>query len=108
MVEKLRVFQKTVQQRKTNTSPLTSAELEYFEEKIHEFQHERLIHLIVTMTVGIGTLILMLSTLQFPLIPLIISDGILLILFIAYLIHYRALENGVQKTYDLLDELRKM
>lgn len=106
MVEKLKAFQKVLRDRKNSTTPLSSTEVNFFEEKIHEFQHERLIHLIVTMTVGLGTLILSITTLQFPLIPLFVADGVLFVLFIAYLIHYRALENGVQKLYELLDNVR--
>jgi len=107
MVDALRRFHKVLQERKLDVAPLSPTEREYFQEKVHQFQHERLVHLIVTMTVGLATLMLVVSTLQFPLIPLIFGDVILVTLFVVYLIHYRSLENGIQKTYELLDELQK-
>lgn len=107
MVDKLHVFQEVLRKRTGTSIPLTQEETVYFEEKIHQFQHERLVHLVVTMTVGLATLATCMTTLFSPIAPLFFADALLLILFIAYIIHYRALENGVQKTYELLDEVMK-
>ncbi len=71
--------------------------------KISFFQHERLIHLLVTLFYALLLIIFMaLGTLSFMFyfISLIIS-----IFLIFYIIHYFRLENGVQylyKQYDLL------
>ena len=71
--------------------------------KINFFQHERLIHLLVTLFYALLLIVFMaLGTLSFMFyfISLIIS-----IFLIFYIIHYFRLENGVQylyKQYDLL------
>ena len=63
------------------------------------FQHERLIHLIVTVFVGLATLIFFGLGLITELIPLLILGIITLILFAFYIVHYYFLENSVQKLY---------
>lgn len=71
--------------------------------KISFFQHERLIHLLVTLFYALLLIVFMaLGTLSFMFyfIAIIIS-----IFLIFYIIHYFRLENGVQylyKQYDLL------
>jgi hypothetical protein len=82
-------------------------ELEFFETKLLHLQLERFIHLIVTMTVGIALLIVSYMSLLFLTLPLFILDGILMILFFAYILHYRKLENTTQTLYPLLDALKK-
>jgi len=77
-------------------------ELSHFEHLLSHLQHERLIHLLVTLTVGLATLISTLVTLSHPLLPLIVLDAILGTLFLAYIIHYRRLENSTQSCYPLL------
>ncbi|MBO4408936.1 MAG: hypothetical protein J5786_06670 [Clostridiales bacterium] len=85
--------------------------LSEFETKIAYFQHERLIHLIVTMFFALFTLM------EFALIfmirdawDLIISAVflmavILLCVLIGYVCHYYFLENSVQKMYRLRDKI---
>lgn len=63
------------------------------------FQHERLIHLIVTMTFAlltVGSLAISFSTFYF--LPLFI---LFLCLEVPYVFHYYKLENGVQKLQRL-------
>ncbi len=69
------------------------------------FQHERLIHLIVTVVFAILTFMVFLCGLflQNPLMYVLV--GALLILFIPYLRHYYILENNVQKLYEFYDRL---
>lgn len=75
--------------------------------QIEFFMHERLIHLIVTVTFAILTVMtlfaLMLSQ-SVQLLPLIL---LLLVLLVPYVFHYYRLENGVQKMYDQYDKLRE-
>ena len=71
------------------------------------FQHERLIHLIVTFFTGIGTILFLLGALFFESIPLLLLFLITLVLFIPYIFHYYYLENGVQALYDLYFEAKK-
>jgi hypothetical protein len=80
--------------------------LEDHKEKIVNIQHERLVHLIVTMTVSICTLLSIFVTMTSQLIVLLLVDALLVTLLIAYLIHYRYLENTTQRWYDISDQIR--
>ena len=71
------------------------------------FQHERFVHLLVTVFVGISCILFLLGTLQFGIIGLFLLFLITLLLFIPYIFHYYYLENGVQKLYDLYFEIKK-
>ncbi len=68
-------------------------------------QHERLIHLIVTMTFAVLAMIVMLGLIfrfQFGLFILFL---LLLVLLIPYVRHYYILENGVQELYTIYDKI---
>ena len=69
------------------------------------FQHERLVHLIVTVTIAVFTLISALSAIIWPGMLLFILTGLLALLLIPYIIHYYILENGVQKLYEYYDKM---
>lgn len=72
------------------------------------FQHERLIHLLVT---GLFALLAMLVFMLFMLAPshgLIVLLGLIMCLLIPYIRHYYLLENGVQKLYRLFDRLQEI
>ena len=68
--------------------------------KIGFFQHERLIHLIVTVLVGIGTLVFFGLGLILENVLLLVLTLITLVLFTFYIFHYYFLENSVQKLYE--------
>ncbi len=74
--------------------------------QISFFQHERLIHLIVTvlfalMTVGVfGICVLN------PSIPFFLLEFMLLVLLVPYIRHYFILENTVQQMYRSYDRIR--
>ncbi len=65
-------------------------------------QHERLIHLLVTLAFGLAFIIFMMFTLTLQNNILIVFDVLTLILLVPYIFHYYKLENGVQRLY-LLD-----
>ena len=69
------------------------------------FQHERLIHLIVTVTFAILTMMAILPSLFYPELPLFILCLLLLVLLIPYIRHYYILENSIQKMYALYDSM---
>lgn len=71
------------------------------------YQHERLIHLIVTIFVGISTILFFLAMIYFEEILFILLFIILLLLFIPYIFHYYFLENSIQRLYILYDEKNK-
>ena len=69
------------------------------------FQHERLIHLIVTVTFAILEVIVIgLCVTAFSLGLGLLALAIL-VLLIPYIRHYYILENGVQKLYTYYDKL---
>jgi len=73
--------------------------------KISFFQHERLIHLLVTFFFAILFLIFIgLSFKYYRFFPIAI---ILLIFVICYVLHYFYLENGVQYLYKQYDKMNE-
>lgn len=77
------------------------------------FQHERLVHLIVTVTFAVLELLTVCayvivgaldSTLSFPLLILAL---LIIVLLIPYIKHYYLLENEVQKMYVQYDMIAK-
>ena len=75
---------------------------EYLEDiKIHIsfFQHERLIHLLVTFFVAICALTFFITSIYINNIYFLIIFLLFLVLFIPYIFHYFFLENNVQKLY---------
>lgn len=69
------------------------------------FQHERLIHLIVTVTFAILTLISIVASLVICQPPLLVLTLLFLVLLIPYIMHYYTLENEVQKMYTQYDRI---
>ena len=73
--------------------------------KIKFFQHERFIHLCVTLFYAMITLVfLALTIISWLFIPIAV---IVLVFLILYIYHYFYLENGVQYMYKQYDELLK-
>lgn len=73
--------------------------------KINFFQHERLVHLIVTLSFSI-LFFLSLYMIKYH-FAFIFVNIILLICLIFYIIHYYYLENGVQCLYKLYDKMNR-
>lgn len=72
------------------------------------FQHERLIHLIVTVTFALlEMLAIVLSVISDSLFTLLLPI-VILILLIPYIRHYYILENEVQKMYVQYDRMRRL
>lgn len=73
--------------------------------QIEFIQHERLIHLIVTvmccLLLFIGLCVFFVSQLM----PFLIVDGLLLILDLCYLLYYCFIENSTQKLYRLYNRI---
>lgn len=75
--------------------------------QIEFFQHERLVHLLVTMMIAILTMMSTGIALITENIIIVILTVLFLILLIPYIIHYYTLENEVQKMYKQYDEILK-
>lgn len=73
--------------------------------QIRFFQHERLVHLIVTVTFAILTIVAVLGCVLSPQLSLFALTALLLILLVPYIRHYYILENGVQRLYTCYDRL---
>ena len=72
------------------------------------FQHERLIHLIVTVTFALlEMLAIVLSVISDSLFTLLLPI-VILILLIPYIRHYYILENEVQKMYVQYDRMQRL
>ena len=69
------------------------------------FQHERLVHLIVTVTFAILTMIALAIYCIAEYMPMLALIVLLLVLLIPYIGHYYTLENEVQKMYQQYDEM---
>ena len=79
-----------------------------FEVKISYFQHERLIHLMVTLSFALFLLLSIGALFIFPsefILTAVLLVAIFFVLTIAYVFHYYFLENSVQKMYHMRDEL---
>lgn len=75
--------------------------------QIQFFQHERLIHLIVTITFALLTMLSVLGSLIMAQLGLLILTVLLVVLLVPYVRHYYILENGVQRLYEYYDEFGK-
>lgn len=75
--------------------------------QISFFQHERLVHLIVTVLVAIAFILCFGIAMIAESILMFIPAIILFMLFIPYIFHYYLLENQVQKMYEQYDRLLK-
>ena len=70
------------------------------------FQHERLIHLLVSLLFAAMSLASLFVFLITDFLPVIVLFALFLILLVPYIFHYYHLENGVQKLYGLYDQLK--
>lgn len=69
------------------------------------FQHERLIHLIVTVTFAILTVIALAIYCIAEYMPVLAVMALLMVLLVPYIGHYYTLENEVQKMYGQYDKI---
>jgi uncharacterized RDD family membrane protein YckC len=90
----------SLENRSTDDLDLDTLQARIIEDRLY-FQHERLIHLIVTMTVSM--LLIFVFYIFFSLLNTLfgILFILLLVLDCAYLIHYFRLENGVQRLWEI-------
>ncbi len=71
--------------------------------QIQFFQHERLIHLIVTHMFAVITIVTLVAMCYFQTIPMLILMILEIGLLFPYIVHYYHLENGTQKLYTYYD-----
>jgi hypothetical protein len=90
------------------TGSVEETDIKDLERWIAYFQHERLIHLIVTVFVGIADMISILIIFTAAAYPAVALTVLLTVLFAFYIAHYYALENNTQKLYKLFDDMLKI
>lgn len=73
--------------------------------QIGYMQHERLIHLLVTLFFGLCVLLVFLVVVWHPQVLASTLLLLLIALLIPYLVHYFRLENGLQRWYHLANEI---
>ena len=82
--------------------------LREFETKISYFQHERLIHLIVTVLFALLEMSAIYVLLIQPSLAACVFCVMFLILLVPYIMHYYFLENSVQRMYGIRDTLNSL
>ena len=80
--------------------------LQYHDKQIQWLQHERLVHLITMLFVCLFMLLIFGFTILVPSLPCMILSALLMILSVAYIIHYYRLEIGVQRWYSLSNQIK--
>ena len=80
---------------------------QYHKERIEFMQHERLIHLLVTLTFAILLILSLIMAVMYTKIEVLVLLILLLALLISYIFHYFFMENTVQQWYKLMDEIDK-
>ena len=75
--------------------------------EIQFWQHERLIHLLVTILFALLTMSVFIVLLFYRELSVLILLAALLALMIPYIRHYYILENGAQTLYTVYEELTK-
>jgi len=94
---------------KLSDKDLTKTELEIYRSDflshIQFMQHERLIHLLVTMLFAILLMFGFVVMLIYFSWIMVVFTGIIFIVELFYIFHYYKLENGIQKMYRVYDEV---
>ena len=93
-------------EEKINIKKIDKSLVEDLLVKISFFQHERIVHFLVTMLVGLITVILLVVNLFIENIFILILLFIFICLLIPYIFHYYFLENKVQYLYKLYDKIK--
>lgn len=78
---------------------------EYHYAQIQFMQHERLVHLIVTIAFAMFLLFSIFLAIYFKSLEFTILCGLFFVLLAPYIMHYYRLENGVQRWYELYNEI---
>ena len=76
--------------------------------QISFFQHERIVHLHVTLAFAIMEMIAITGAALSQQLAFLVLVVLLLVLLVPYIVHYYFLENETQKLYPQYEELRKL
>ena len=116
MEDKIRAYEKFIKEKTDgHIGPIERVKLaEYHKEMILNFQHERLIHLLVTFFFGILTIASLVALgisfgfygIKIEFLALYLLTTLLTVLEFFYIKHYYFLENHVQELYKYSKKLR--
>lgn len=108
MIEYIIKYKKYVEVRLDDKN-LSTEEQKYLRTDILEhikfFQHERLIHLLVTILFAFLSVFGFIGMIVYPNWMTVLFTALVLIPEIFYIFHYYKLENGVQEMYKMYDKL---
>ena len=79
----------------------------YHKAQILFMQHERLVHMIVTLSFGFFLVLVLFMAMFFRLAPLFLLVFILGVVEVMYMLHLYKLETGVQRWYGLYNEISR-
>jgi Zn-dependent protease with chaperone function len=109
MIDKIKTYKQYIESILENTLSQKDLDNLYksFVSTMSNFKHERMIHLLITISFAFFCLIFVfiyaVTGIGVFLIPCILT----LILLIFYIFHYYSLENSVQSLYDLEEKILK-
>jgi len=116
MEQKIREYERFIEQKTSGElGPIERVKVaEYHKEMLANFQHERLVHLLIMLffvavslaLIGGFVALTYCFGMRAELIPFYILLGIVIILTIFYVKHYYFLENHIQKLYQYTKKLR--
>ena len=69
------------------------------------FQHERIVHLLVTLCFALMSVITLCAAIATEYMYLMILEALFIVLLVPYVFHYYTLENEVQKMYVQYDQI---
>lgn len=106
MIKEMKEHQRLIEDRIGGIDPADRTTLfGYHIERMRDFQHERLIHLLVMSLVACITVFIFYAGVVTENGIFYVVEVVLIPLLFAYILHYRKLENGVQKLYSLTKKL---
>ncbi len=105
MKEYLKNYIEEIEKELEDNHKFTDKEKEIFKDKIQYFQHERLIHLLVTLFYALFFLGFIFLCIIFPVFAIPCIGSFIFLIF--YVKHYFFLENSVQYLYKLYDKIFK-
>ena len=91
---------------KIKSKKITEQDIENHLIKIKFFQHERLIHLLVTLFYGVFVFLSVIISFKTWLFLIILYLALIILIF--YVRHYFFLENNVQYLYKQYDKMKKI
>ncbi|MGN0481007.1 MAG: hypothetical protein ACI4EV_05495 [Lachnospiraceae bacterium] len=106
MGNRLKNYIVSMKERAARPDKATKDELDEILVQIGFFQHERLIHLLVTLAFAVFAIFSMFFYLITEQIMVLVLFFSFLVLLIPYIKHYYLLENGTQELYKLYDEIK--